>query len=620
MENDHLFTEEKMNKSEILDKQKKGIWIYLIITLIMMIGGSILANLVNTNFGRVRVSEVRIRGTSGYIISAYLYTPKGIEPGKTAPGILTAHGMNNGKQHMANTALELARRGFIVLNIDQIGHGDSTGSNGQGGYGGPDSLAYLRNLPNVDKNNIGLIGMSQGGFGVVSSAVRAFPDGHSSAFYMESEYTRPGSMDLSGSEHLKNAAFNWGLVSELNVMIFTDKGSQAPVSPVYQPLFDTKEPIVPNTIYGSIEKGTARILYQPFQNHNFSTDTPMSIGNAIDWMQQTLKGGIKIEPQDQIWGWKVFGTVMAFFGALLFVFPFGSLMLQTKLFKPLVMEQPEYKGFKNRLWVIGAVIMTAIGPLILGWTWIHSSAFGDGYFPPSTLWPLGMVNPMALWNIFLGIITIALLFINYIFYGKKNGISLYNHGVTEQGGGIAWDKVGKSFLFALCVVLPIYLIVLYFGKARLIDFRLFFVAAFSPLNLNRWFCLFTYFFPYVFYYITVSMALAAYLRCKEGMASLGTEMFSSALMLTVGLVIWLLLFYTPILAGGTVPWVTGVPRITPLAMGALNVMPMVICLPFIGCALTYFFRKTGRIYTGVFIITLLLVWMNVGWGMFSVEP
>lgn len=592
---------------------------WVIIALIMMIGGSILAFLVNTDFGRVGISEIKIHGASGYILSAYLYTPKSIEMGKTAPAILTAHGMNNGKQHMANTALELARRGFIVLNVDQVGHGDSTGSNGEGGFGGPDALAYLRGLPNVDKDNIGLVGMSQGGFGVVSSAVMAFPEGHSSAFYMESEYTKPGSMDFRGSEHLKNAAFNWGLVSELNVMIFTDTGSQAPVSPVYQPLFGTTEPIVPNRIYGSIEKGTARILYQPFENHNLSTDAPMAIGNAIDWMQQTLKGETGIDPKDQIWGWKLFGTAIAFLGALLFVFPFGSLLLQTKLFKTLAQEQPEYKGFRNGLWWIAALITTAIGPLILGWAWIHSSAFGEGFFPPSTLWPMGMVNPMALWNIFIGIITIAFLFINYFGYGKKNGITLYNYGVTEQGSGIAWGKVGLSFLYAVCVILPVYLIVLYFGKARFIDFRIF-VTALSPLNINRWFSLFTYFFPYVFYFITEAMILAAYLRYNNGKASLGAEMLASALMLTVGLIIWFILFYAPILAGGTVPWVTGVPKVTPLAMGALNAMPMLICLPFIGCTLTYFFRKTGRIYAGVFITTLLLVWMNVGWAMFSVEP
>ncbi|MDR2900421.1 MAG: hypothetical protein LBV20_02720 [Treponema sp.] len=599
--------------------KKVGNLIILILALVMMIGGSILAYLVNTNFGKVAVSEIRIHGDSGFVLSAYLYTPKDIEPGKTAPAILSAHGMNNGKQHMANTSLELARRGFIVLNMDQVGHGDSTGSNGAGNYGGPDGLAYLRSLPNVDKNNIGLVGMSQGGFGVVSSAVRAFPDGHTSAFYMESEYTNPGSMDMSGSENLKNAAFNWGLVSELNVMIFTDTGSQAPVSPVYQPIFGTTDPIVPNRIYGSIEDGTARILYQPFENHNLSTDAPMAIGNAIDWMQQTLQGEAELDPQDQIWGWKLFGTIAAFFGALLFVFPFGYLLLQTKLFKPLVMEVPEYKGFKKGPWWVGAIFTTAIGPLILGWTWIRSSAFGNGFFPPSTLWPLGMVNPMALWNIFLGIITIVFLGINFIVYGKKNGISLYHHGVTEKNGGIAWDKVGKSFIFAVCVILPIYLIVLYFAKARLIDFRLFFIAAFSPLNLNRWFCMFTYFFPYVFYFIPAAMVLASYLRYKDGKASLGAEMLMSALMLTVGLVIWFILFYAPILAGGTVPWVTGVFKITPLAMGALNAMPMVFCLPFIGCALTYFYRKTGRIYTGIFIVTLIMVWMNVGWGMFTVE-
>jgi len=39
------------------------------------------------------------------------------------------------------------------------------------GFGGPDALRYVRSLPTVDKNNIGLLGMSQGGFGPVTACL-----------------------------------------------------------------------------------------------------------------------------------------------------------------------------------------------------------------------------------------------------------------------------------------------------------------------------------------------------------------------------------------------------------------------------------------------------------------
>ena len=44
-------------------------------------------------------------------------------------------------------------------------------------YGGPDSLAYLRTLDIVDKDNIGLEGHSMGGWALAIAAA-VYPDGY----------------------------------------------------------------------------------------------------------------------------------------------------------------------------------------------------------------------------------------------------------------------------------------------------------------------------------------------------------------------------------------------------------------------------------------------------------
>ncbi|MDR1106270.1 MAG: alpha/beta hydrolase [Treponema sp.] len=585
----------------------------IVVALIMMIGGSLLASRVNSNFGKTIISEIKINGFAGNAISAYLYTPKSIEMGKTAPAILAAHGMNNQKNYMANTALEFARRGFIVLNIDQPGHGNSTGINGDDNYGGPSALAYLRGLPNVDKNNIGLIGMSQGGFGVVSSAARAYPDGYSATYYMESEYTAPGSMDMTGADKLRNAAFCEGLVTELPVMIFVSKGSEAPISPVLQPLFNTKDPIVPNKIYGNITNGTARILYQPFEDHVIATDSPAAIGYAIEWMQQTLKGGNNIEPSNQIWGWKLFGTAVALLGAILFLFPFGSILLKTTWFKTLVEPQPEFRGFKGGAWWVGALITAAIGPLLYAWSWLHSSVFMPGLFQNNTMWPLNMVNPTVLWNMILGVITIVLLFISHYLFGKKNSMALDQYGI----GGIGWAKILKSLLFAVCVIFPVYILVVYFDKVWYVDFRIW-VVGLRPLNPARWSIIPSYSVVYAIYYVPIAMILCAYLRFNRGTSKIGTEMAAAAVMLVIGMIVWLALFYIPILVGGPLPWGKEVMEVTIIAMSAANSFPNIFVIPCMACILVYFFRKTGRIYTGVFIVILMVAWFNVGWNMFAV--
>src|SRR3569833_2415120 len=166
---------------------RAGLSVLLVVSLVLMLGGSWLASWLNAAAGTATVKDVKILGTNGYVISAYVYTPSGVTAQKPAPGILLVHGLNNQKDYMANTALELARRGYVVLSMDMTGHGYSTGANGENGYGGPDGLRYLRALPTVDKANIGLIGMSQGGFGPVTAAAQAVPDGYKAIFYMESE-------------------------------------------------------------------------------------------------------------------------------------------------------------------------------------------------------------------------------------------------------------------------------------------------------------------------------------------------------------------------------------------------------------------------------------------------
>ena len=211
---------------------RRGLNWLLIASLVLMIGGSLLASWLTSAMGAASVKDIKIYGTNGYVISAYLYTPSSATPQHPAPGILAVHGLNNQKNYMANTALEFARRGFVVLSMDMTGHGFSNGANGENGFGGPDGLRYLRSLPTVDKNNIGLIGMSQGGFGPVTAAAQAIPDGYNSIFYMESECTAPGVPNLAPCQGLKNVAFNIGTATELGIMVLVGKGSDAPNSPV----------------------------------------------------------------------------------------------------------------------------------------------------------------------------------------------------------------------------------------------------------------------------------------------------------------------------------------------------------------------------------------------------
>lgn len=598
-----------------MNGQNRKYWRLLIISVVLMLGGSILASWVNTGAGAATVTDIKIQGTNGYVISAYLYTPKGVSAQKPAPGILMFHGLNNQKAYMSNTALEFARRGYIVLSADMTGHGFSNGANGQNGYGGTDALNYLRSLATVDKKNIGLIGMSQGGFGPVTVAANANPDGYQSIFYMESECTPPGSPDITPCKNLKNVAFNIGAFTELAGMVMVDKGANAVVSPVIQPVFGTKDPIVPDKVYGSIADGTARILYQPFEEHAGSTDSPAAIGNAITWMGMTLKGGTGLPASDQIWGWKLFGTAVALFGSLLYLFPMGALLLKTRYFHPIEETVPENKGFKGFGWWIGALITTAVGPLLYLWAW--QNEFFNALIPANTIWPQSFTNIYMLWSIAVGIIAIALILVSHFVFTKRQGATADNYGLTWEGKKVDWGKIWKSFVLAITILAPLYLLLVFINGVLYVDFRAW-VVALMPMSPARFQAFLGYLIPFAIYLVPQGIIFAAFLRVKNGKASIGLEMVVNAIVLTLGAFVWLLLMYIPLMAGGTQIMAGGPMGPTVAGLGAIYYIPLLVLWPLVACLYTFFFRKTGRVYAGVFLALLFIVWLLAAFGVFAV--
>jgi hypothetical protein len=585
------------------------------IALILMLGGSLLGSFINTGAGAATVKDVKIRGTDGYIISAYLYTPKTASPDKPAPGILMFHGLNNQKNYMSNTALEFARRGYVVLSADMTGHGLSNGANGENGYGGIEALNYLLSQSVVDKSNVGLVGMSQGGFGPVTIAANAMPDAYKSIFYMESECSAPGSPDISPCVNLKNIAFNIGTVTELAGMVLVGSGPQVTTSPVVQPVFNTEEPINVGQVYGSIADGTARILYQPWENHPGSTDAPAAIGNAIDWMQQTLEGGTGLAPAKQIWGWKLFGTAIALLGAFLFLFPMGSLLLESTYFKSLAETVPEYKGFKGTGWVIAALITTALGPLL--YVWVFQNMFFAAWVTPNSLWPQNFTNIYMVWSVLVGVIAIALILVNHFVFTKKQGATAANYGLTTSGMGVEWNKIWKALLLAILVLLPVYVILVFTTSVLKMDFRAW-VVALMPMTSTRFSAFLGYLIPFAIYFVPQGILFAGFLRVNNGKASLAREMITNAIVLTLGAVVWLLLFYVPIMVQAPLI-IKGSGMLGPLAagMGAIYYIPLVVLWPLVACLYTYFFRKTGRVYTGIFLVTLFMVWYLAAFGVFA---
>lgn len=116
---------------------------------------------VTNKFG----DELYLKGT---VASGTLFVPNKASKDHKLPAVVLTHGYLNNKELQLQNAIELARRGFVVLAIDRGGHGNNEISqaasammNTSGMY---EAVQYLACQEYVDVAKIGISGHSMGGF------------------------------------------------------------------------------------------------------------------------------------------------------------------------------------------------------------------------------------------------------------------------------------------------------------------------------------------------------------------------------------------------------------------------------------------------------------------------
>ncbi|MHA1143144.1 MAG: alpha/beta hydrolase [Candidatus Helarchaeota archaeon] len=108
-------------------------------------------------------------------IMTYVYNP--LTATGNRPGVVIGHGFTENAHHMQLIAIELVKRGFVVVNIEFRGHGSSGGF--LPSFMDPNmvqtiendimaAVQYLQSLGNIDK--IGLLGHSMGAMTVLTTA------------------------------------------------------------------------------------------------------------------------------------------------------------------------------------------------------------------------------------------------------------------------------------------------------------------------------------------------------------------------------------------------------------------------------------------------------------------
>ena len=565
----------------------RGRWSLAILGVVLILAGGLLAHFTQTA-GGIRIEDVRFKGAKGNTMSALLYIPPNATPQIPAPGILAVHGYINSRETQDGFAIEFARRGYVVLALDQTGHGYSDPPAFANGFGGPDGLAYLRSLEIVDKTNIGLEGHSMGGWTVLAAATAA-PNDYKSMVLEGSSTGKPFAAEGTTSWP-RNVALVFAQYEEFSTLMWgVDKARDVTQSPKLWALFGTQGPVEPGKVYGDIAQGTARVLYTPAITHPAEHISHEAIGHSLDWFAKTLQGGTPRPVDDQIWFRKEIGTLVALIGFVALLIGAFDALLEAPMYSRLRLPEiadgtmPEHVAASGRRWTT-AFIRSAFIPAL---TYYPAFALGGTFVKPSALLPQGITNQILVWAVINGLIALALM----RFAPKRASRS----GIVAQSVVIAIASVAIAYA-ALWLA----------DLAFKIDFR-FWIVALKLMSAKQLLIFLIYLVPFTAFFV---IALHVLHRNFSTMAAPRAALYlTNIFALTLGFIA---------LVGGqyVILWLTG-KLFNPLPDPGFVPLSTIVAIQFVPllaiCAViaTFTWRRTGSSLPGALICGLFVTWYVV---------
>jgi len=204
------------------------------------------------------------------------------------------------------------------------------------------------------------------------------------------------------------------------------------------------------TLYGDFASGTARKYVLARTNHLFETVDAEIVSETIEWMKDSLKGGVEdshwISSDNLVYaGWLV-GGFLGTLGVILTIFPLITILLDTPFFSFLKKEEGPLPSSDGDPFTKMGIIYSLIPPL----TFFPLLAVG-------AMIPFPQSYGVAIMTWFLGTALVMFLIIRKkIDWGTKN-----------------FDTILKTLLVSLIVILWLYAWTLLVDVGLALDFRCF---------------------------------------------------------------------------------------------------------------------------------------------------
>ena len=661
-------------------KAKGYFKLILVLVLLVAAGGCMFAaDRLQKADGTVSIFDGVLQTDAGDL--AYkLYRPDTATETEKAPAVLLLHGYQNDHETCAAYCMELSRRGYVVLALDEYGHGSSKAGLLNRGYvnhkvtvnygndspehgtyveiggvnryklmmnfsnlsffndhyskdeegnaitdsscGGIEAYAFLSELPYVDNTKMALSGHSMGTWSswTVAAAYSGTPIEPVATVLQCGELFRNNVYDPS--IHFNNVLLLQAKYDEFSYFrdyarIVSDDLLQTPLR--YEFLGTTAEKAVWNTTYGSFKDGTARRMELLYTNHRLTTHHAQGLAAALKWFDEATGHTSSIAYTDQKAMTKETLTLAAMLLVLAAMFPLMSYLLELPLFSGIVQPLPDESLMKNRKdWWRGALITI----LIAGFSFPFMTQLGHGLLPlPENIFRMTVGNGFLSWYGFLILVMVITNIIGAV-QRKKKGIA---NDTRDRGLGsevvpdhIDWMLLVRSLLLAVCMTGMVYLVNWFFSLVFDLDLR-FIWPFFRPFTGIRALQFVIYIPIFALFYIMNNSKIFASFRTKSTYTA-GPIGFLRD---------WMKNFF--LMAGGVliitlieyIPFFLNISPGADLLFGSTFGGPfmslLILFVPQVLCFSligTVCYRKTHNVYTGAMVIAILACWIVTGGSSF----
>ena len=655
--------------------------VWLVISLVLILIGSVTASQFNSSGGDVDVSRIYFETPRGEL-SGLLYKPDGAD-NQPRPALIATHGYLNSGEMQDAQAIEMSKRGYVVLALDQYDHGHSTGTMEKPvpffsfwPHAMYDAVQYMYEQEYVlkDAEGNGLIavsGHSMGGFSSTHAVMLDEADFEESgirkiftSLTMGSDYQWLKVMGFD--EEAINKAYgprmSGKVAGQYDEFFFDAAAAGAGQSVVKKNYVGTEEGQgflgnPENAVAGKIYEsdGGKRVIYQPNETHPWNHFSKQSTADAISFYDMAFadySDHINVGESGQTWMFKEFASFVALIGFFMLFMPLILLVSKLPFFNSIYtaktnpLPEPKTEGSKltNYLLIVFVSLYPALffsslygadvsgmrllrqvsmifiavaaivyivstiknysknaktGSLILlvlsiiQYVLLRSQ---DKFLETTPFFGAPTVNPIVYWALNVSLVMLMVAVCYHYVTKKSEGATLANYGVKANvktivaslATAIIAAAIGFGILFAVDALFKV-------------DFRLWTVAV-KTFEVEHFIALLKYAPLFFVYYFIVGMSVNMNTASEKYDGIKGYVI--SILHFVGGLALYLIYQYGLLFITGT----GGYPGESLSSIIVIGLVPILMIAAIFN---RYLFRRTGNIYAGAFINTLVMTMVTI---------